>query len=557
MHTNDPAQVQPSSGERGAWFKLAALVLTGVTVATATGFLMTHMRPSPGQESPPGDQPSSVVSPQSQRDWPRPDLALVLTGQQHGYLQPCGCTIPQLGGLARRYNFVQSLRDRGWQVVSADLGDIAQRSGPQATLKYRVSIEALRLMNYSAVGIGENEINLPLLGALAETALQNPSPRVLAANLKNRDQQFPNMVASTQVTQAKDGAILVGFAGVVARSVSGQAQEGTGVEFDKANDVLPAVLKELQDQKAEFLVLLCQGDNREARHIAEKFPQFHVILCKSEEEQASMLPERVGNALLISVGHKGRYVGLVGIYRTGKAEQPFRLRYELVEIGPDFETPQGHDKDNPEHALLQKYAQEVKDGKYLEKYPHDARHPVQVAFPNAEYIGSEACKDCHKHAFQVWSNHPHSHAYDTLVKQAKRPNLRQFDGECVQCHVTGWSPGTADTGPGFGYKTGFTTEKQTPQLEGVGCESCHGPGSLHSQHKNNLQFREAMNPFRARPGQNPKVVAGRIDAMCQKCHDIDNSKKYDFDVYWIEKKTVHHTPKKTEKPSDQASSRTP
>ena len=31
-------------------------------------------------------------------------VALLLSGESHGYLQPCGCSEPQKGGLARRYN---------------------------------------------------------------------------------------------------------------------------------------------------------------------------------------------------------------------------------------------------------------------------------------------------------------------------------------------------------------------------------------------------------------------------------------------------------------------
>src|SRR5262245_48853676 len=43
-------------------------------------------------------------------DWPKdrkPDLVILLSGQTHGYLQPCGCSRPQLGGLERRYNLIE------------------------------------------------------------------------------------------------------------------------------------------------------------------------------------------------------------------------------------------------------------------------------------------------------------------------------------------------------------------------------------------------------------------------------------------------------------------
>src|SRR5262245_19731759 len=54
--------------------------------------------------------------------WPKdrkPELALVLTGQVMGYLQPCGCSAPQYGGFERRYNFVKRLQEvRGWPTVA-------------------------------------------------------------------------------------------------------------------------------------------------------------------------------------------------------------------------------------------------------------------------------------------------------------------------------------------------------------------------------------------------------------------------------------------------------
>src|SRR5438046_2464329 len=57
--------------------------------------------------------------------WPtgrKPDLVLVLSGQMYGYLQKCGCSNPQRGGLERRYNFIESLRARGWEVIGLDVG---------------------------------------------------------------------------------------------------------------------------------------------------------------------------------------------------------------------------------------------------------------------------------------------------------------------------------------------------------------------------------------------------------------------------------------------------
>ena len=61
---------------------------------------------------------------------------VLLSGEQHGYLQPCGCSSPQYGGLERRYNLVhQLMKDRGWQFTALDVGDIAQERGVKCEAK--------------------------------------------------------------------------------------------------------------------------------------------------------------------------------------------------------------------------------------------------------------------------------------------------------------------------------------------------------------------------------------------------------------------------------------
>ena len=145
---------------------------------------------------------------------------------------------------------------------------------------------------------------------------------------------------------------------------------------------------------------------------------------------------------------------------------------------------------------------------------------MQLSFPKATYVGSEACKKCHKEAFNIWQNSGHSNAFAALVT-AKRPALRQFDGECVVCHVIG-----------FQYDTGYRDDKQTAHLKNVGCESCHGPGSEHIKNKNNQKLHALMNPWKRQPGENDKQHKNRVDQSCQKCHDTDNDVHWDFDKKW-------------------------
>jgi hypothetical protein len=80
------------------------------------------------------------------------------------------------------------------------------------------------------------------------------------------------------------------------------------------------------------------------------------------------------------------------------------------------------------------------------------------------YIGVDACSECHSSERAVWDKTDHAKAYPTLQKEFVEYNL-----ECVGCHVTGYD------------KPGGSTVTHVEKLENVGCEVCHGPGSLHAK----------------------------------------------------------------------------
>jgi hypothetical protein len=479
------------------------------------------------------------------RNWDKPKLAIAVTGQMYGYLQPCGCSSPQYGGMARRFNFLQSLREKGWPVVAVDLGDISPRGGPQALLKYETAMTALGLMKYSAVGLGKNEFYLPLLEALASTDNNKLAPRILAANLKDEDD--PPLVYPWKVV--KEGNTTFGVAGVIGPGLIKEVGKFPNVKFNP--NAGKQVLLDLAKNKPDLVMILYQGSEDEARECAKicaklhkdnaQFPKVDAILCLEKEEEPSGIAKKEGDTLILGIGHKGRYVGVLGAFRN-QANGPFELKYQLVSVGPEWETPKGKEKDNPVMVLMEEYAKKVKDRNYLTKYPR-SKHPVQVAVANAKYIGSEACSNCHAHAAKVWEGSHHSHAFDKLVKKAINPSLRQFDGECVSCHVVGFQYTT-------GYADPANTEKQNVRLLNVGCESCHGPGSAHANNPNNADFKAQINPFKAKPGENAvakKLRLNQLDHFCQKCHDIDNDVdwgKVPFEVQWG--KIAHPTPKQVQ-----------
>lgn len=581
-------RTQPRSGVRLLIVTLSLATLSSVAALYAARWLSMPASPVSSANNP----PVTVPKPALFSDWPqqKPALVVVLSGQEFGYIQKCGCSSPQLGGLERRYNFIEQLRQRGWPVIAVDVGDIAYQRGlrEQALMKYALSMKALARMGYVAVGVGKHEFEMPLLDTLAEYTLQQQPgapPRVLAANLLNRQENFPfdqntSMVEEFVIEGGRDGKPKVAIAGVVGASVIEQVafdpkQPNLGRnrahQFEANAKTLPRVLQQIAPHNPDVHLLLYQGSEREAIELAKVFPQFDIILCLSREDEPPGLPTPVGlrpgtnqaKTLIISVGHKGRYVGVVGLFRTNNPASPFDFRYQLVPLGEEYETKPGADADQPVLRLLQEYAQEIKDKQFLARQPQ-VMHPTQIRFApqQVSYVGNDRCVGCHQSAAEVWDHSKHSHAYEALENIAKRPTLRNFDPECVVCHVVG-----------FGIQTGYTTAERTPHLKNVGCESCHGPGSLHADNAEkwakkleplNPDYVASMSPWKIKPQDRlankdklKEVYEGkqkltpaeqqiviRVSDMCAKCHDPDNDPHFRLEKYWPE--VAHPSPAREE-----------
>ena len=533
--------------------QLAAVALLVVSGLAGSG-LACWLRP-PDANAPPDAPPSGPLAPFF-HGWDKPDLVVVVTGDQHGYLLPCGCSSPQKGGLERRSNFIQMLKDRGWPVAAVDLGNVPQVKAPadlpnlQGLIKYRYAMKAMKAMGYTAVGIGANEAAMPLFDCLAEYSLNDPSPAVVSADLLDRDLKYPGMTKPWQAEAVPGSRLTLGVTAVVGPSVYDEIQKkGGAAHFADSAQALTAVLREMNAGKIDARVLLYMGSISQGRPksppeavaCAEAFPQFPLIVALDDSDLPRTEPVWATNAktgaktMIVSLGEKGKYVGVVGFWRTGRPAQPFELRYQLVEMTEDFKTPKAQEAAQPVLKLMEEYTEELKRDNYLGKYAQ-MKHPMQATAKGKMpvYVGTERCISCHPAAGEVWEQSKHSHAYQTLVDDT-RPSNRQYDPECIVCHTVG-----------FHYQTGFTSAAQTPKLKNVGCESCHGPGSLHSNNPANAEQLALINPWKAPPDEKAEQKAKRmrrIDDFCQQCHDTENDVTWNdggFERKWP--KIVHDTP---------------
>ena len=95
----------------------------------------------------------------------------------------------------------------------------------------------------------------------------------------------------------------------------------------------------------------------------------------------------------------------------------------------------------------------------------------------AIYVGAASCRSCHAAEHSDWSATIHATAFDTLVNGGNGN-----DAVCFPCHSVG-----------YGQAGGFISLAATPQLAGVQCEVCHGPGSNHVLDPNSAPLPRDMS----------------------------------------------------------------
>ena len=136
---------------------------------------------------------------------------------------------------------------------------------------------------------------------------------------------------------------------------------------------------------------------------------------------------------------------------------------------------------------------------------------------NAKFVGSVTCAECHNEPhgpfplgeYGVWEDHYHAFAYNMLERRyskalAAERGYDSMDGQCLKCHATAYGVPQERLGPNYSHE------------EGVGCETCHGPGGDY------LQSHWAGQPgFNLREARGFRIIRNleERDQFCRSCHN--------------------------------------
>ena len=214
-------------------------------------------------------------------NWPKPTAVLVISGEMDGYLEPCGCTQGQLGGLIRRADFVDRLRTQNWPVALIDLGGLikdpaAARGGfEQAKIKFGIALKAYSTLKYDAIALSADDLKVGVGEAFAQFLNGlGESTKIVVANVQPGT-GFESRIESRRIITA--GPLKLGVTAIVdpdsLEKLADPDKPDLLPTIKRPDDVLGSVLAEME-AKSDYQVLMVQGPVELAKRLASAYPGF-------------------------------------------------------------------------------------------------------------------------------------------------------------------------------------------------------------------------------------------------------------------------------------------
>jgi hypothetical protein len=380
-----------------------------------------------------------------------PGVSIFLTGQDLGALKPCGCSGGQLGGLERRAALWQGVNPANRLIVNT--GRIVPSESEQNLIKYPILLQAYQMLGYDLVNLTTQDLEIgTLAGAVEIVEALGMQPIATQGEAYGIDAHF------SRVFTVDQQAIQVNVIAVDA------------LQFEHLDTL---------ETPSVTLFILNDANERLLENVMAQADAQDCVVYPEAMDTPKCLKASGPGPMVVSIGQRGRYVCQLKITLSTETERP-ELAFSFLAVSEDLAGNQAI------KSLYKSYQQIVATSQLQETY---LRVPLSQGSPT--FQGSASCRACHAEAYRIWSAHQHAHAFDTLVQAGS-----QRDPECTICHVVGME-----------YDAGYLTQADTPHLQDVGCEVCHGPGSEHNR---------SLGKIRT---QDPQMT-------CLDCHTPEHSGGY-------------------------------
>ena len=538
---------------------------------------------SPKAPTPPAEAPPPAPPPPPRFTTPssKGRLALLYTASVEGYVAPCGCTADPLGGVARTRALLDEAKAHyGDRVLFVDAGNLLfeklddHHAADECQANARVD---LLLDTYAEVGLAATTLGLldDARGAdWRDTRLAKRKLLTVGVNPKRPVDKAP-FAASTVVQR---GALRIGITGVF---VDDEPLSVVNEQAKRIRPVLQAEVDALHKQNVDAVVVLAQATRRQTRLLLDGTSGIDVVLVGRRPGEGPTPAERLANGtVVLASGAQAQHIGIVELELGGRQagaplalddgeERAAQRQKQLQKKIAQYEKQIADLDDGPRKTFIQDRVAGARDelktlsttaspapkGPHLKarsvaltrESPADkdalaALNAYEASIPTLSasceanvtcpepkkgaptYVGAMVCGECHSGAMKFWQKQTvmidgkdktgrpirrevgHVKAWDTLVEDGK-----ERDRSCVGCHSVGFME------PG-----GYCKTSDVDFREGVQCESCHGPGSLHVEAGGDAQFI-------------PRAFVD--ERTCRGCHQVPHIPTTESFVY--EEKLMH------------------
>ena len=234
---------------------------------------------------------------------------IIVTGNVHGQLDPCGWPKKPLGGLSKKYTTIKQLNQQGLDPLILDAGDLLFKYSvlPDSSRNSDLFNASKILKGYEKIGCDVINVGkLELSGGLSFLLKQKSSSQIpfISANLETEkshklifdpfiiitkeDLQF-GIIGLTNLTEVSED-------GVIAR------------DYIKEGNKYISKLK----NKVDFIILLINSERSSYKKLPQYFPGADIIFTSGSKmlTRPSMKQEENG-PFLFSSGREGRYLNKV------------------------------------------------------------------------------------------------------------------------------------------------------------------------------------------------------------------------------------------------------
>lgn len=401
-------------------------------------------------------------------------IVLYCSGDTSGWITPCGCTSGQSGGMSRRASIIDS---EPGKPIYVDVGGAPAGVTEYHIEKFLAILSGEKALNVTAHNLGVAELDIS--PDAWQTIVERSQVPFISTNATPTSTANDGKAWIKKSVLLERDSIRIQILGIVSPRLLNNNQW-------KASEPKQAILSEISKTKADVRILLAYAEEPELIDLAKSIPELSFVIGGPTGQ--TLPPRRYGRAIVSSATNKGKY--LVRAKLIGTPEDRLTST-KVIEVSSQL--PQNPKQD----SNLERFYELLQQRDFSSKESGVVDAHVPTGIKDYAFAGSESCLKCHEADQHVWTGSHHSHAFASIQK-----SNAHFEPACQVCHTTGYAM------PG-----GFVSVSESIDRLGVGCENCHGPSLAH------VKQPTKRTPFNA------------VD-QCRKCHDLENSPKFDYATYW-------------------------